>query len=126
MPNCIPYSASASARSSSPTQSAPIWQLARSSAVRGEDERDVEPLGVVETLLHAGSNGVLVVLRLDDGDRTVRRVEEEVVSAALLAKGDHLSPDDHLAVGEAELPAPLVRRPSVVLDHRRAEPIADV
>ena len=37
--------------------------------VGGEDEGDVEHLGVPEALLHPVSDAVVVVLRFDDGER---------------------------------------------------------
>ena len=54
-------------------------------AVAAEDERNVEGfgVGVAEGLLHARADGVVVVLRLDDGDGDVGLVVEDVVSALL-------------------------------------------
>ena len=46
-------------------------------AVGAVGERNVEDLGVFKRLLHAGADGVVVVLGLDDGDRDVRLVVEE-------------------------------------------------
>ena len=49
-------------------------------AVGGEHERDVQRVGVVERLLHAVADGVVVVLGLDQGDGYVGLVVEDVVS----------------------------------------------
>ena len=76
-------------------------------AVGGEDERDVERLGVLERLLHAVADGVVVVLGLDDGERDVRLVVEDVVGALGLAARDQLAADDDPALGEADLLADL-------------------
>ena len=54
-------------------------------AVRGEDEGDVERRGVVEALLHPVADAVVVVLGLDQRDRDVRLVVEDVVGALGLA-----------------------------------------
>ena len=72
-------------------------------AVGGEDERDVEDLGVVQRLLHAVTDGVVVVLRLDDGDRDVGLVVEDVVSELGLPPSHHLAPDVDLPFGEVDL-----------------------
>ncbi len=94
--------------------------------VRREHERHIETLRVIERLLHAGADGVLVVLRLDHSDRDVRLVEEQVVGASGFAASDEISPDDHLAVGEPELPAPLLSHPPSALQRRGDVPITDV
>ena len=62
-------------------------------AVRGEDERDVEDLGVLQRLLHAVADRVVVVLRLDDRDRDVGLVVEDVVRELRLPPGHHLAAD---------------------------------
>ena len=76
-------------------------------AVGGEDEGDVEGRGVLERLLHAVADGVVVVLGLDEGDGDVRLVVEDVVGALGLAAGDQLAADDDAALGEADLLANL-------------------
>ena len=73
-------------------------------AVRGEDEGDVERLGVVEGLLHAVADAVVVVLGLDQRERDVGLVVEDVVGALGLAAGDQLAADDDAALGEARPP----------------------
>ena len=64
-------------------------------------------VGVVERLLHAVADAVVVVLGLDDGDRDVRLVVEDVVGALGLAARDQLAADDDPALGEADLLADL-------------------
>ena len=76
-------------------------------AVGAEGERHVEDLGVVERLLHAGADGVVVVLGLDDGERDVRLVVEEVVGLLRFAALDRLAADDDPALGEVDLLANL-------------------
>ena len=53
-------------------------------AVGGVDERDVEGLGVVQRLLHPGTHRVGVGLGLDDREREVGLVEQDVVRPLLL------------------------------------------
>lgn len=95
-------------------------------AVRAEHKRNVEDLGIDEGLLHARSDRVAVVLRLEEGDRQVGRVEEQVVNALALASGDELAAHDDVAVSEPELPPPSVRRPPGLGDRRRDEAVTDV
>ncbi len=76
-------------------------------AVGAVGERNVEDLGVFERLLHAGADGVVVVLGLDDGDRDVRLVEEDVVGLLGLAALDRLAANDDAALGEVDLLANL-------------------
>jgi hypothetical protein len=54
-------------------------------AVRGEDEGNVERGGVIERLLHAVADDVRIVLGLDQRQRNVRLVIEDVVGALGLA-----------------------------------------
>lgn len=64
---------------------------------------DVECLGVVEPLLHAGPERMAAVLRLDQGQRNVWPVVEDVVCALGLALGVDLAPDDQAPSGEGGL-----------------------
>ena len=64
-------------------------------------------VGVVERLLHAVADAVVVVLGLDQRERDVRLVVEDVVGALRLAAGDQLAADDDAALGEADLLADL-------------------
>ena len=77
-------------------------------AVGGEYEGDVERFGVVERLLHAVADAVLVVLGLDDREGNVGLVVENVVGALGLATCDQLAADDDAALGETDLLADLV------------------
>ena len=63
-------------------------------AVGREHKRDIEGDGVVERLLHSGADAVVIVLRLDDGDRDIGLVIEDVIGALGFAAGDELSSDD--------------------------------
>ena len=73
-------------------------------AVGGEDERDVEGRGVLQGLLHAVADAVVVVLCLDQGDGDVRLVVENVVGTLGFAAGDELAADDDPALGESRPP----------------------
>ena len=54
-------------------------ELEEAVAVRAEGERKVEYFGVADRLLDAARNGLVVVLRLNDGDGEVWLGEEDVV-----------------------------------------------
>jgi hypothetical protein len=76
-------------------------------AVRGENEGDVERDGVIERLLHPIADAVGIVLGLDQGERDVRLVIENVVGALGLAARDQLAAHDDPAFGEANFLADL-------------------
>ena len=76
-------------------------------AVGGENKRNVERFGVVERLLHAVADGVVVVFGLDQGDGDVGLVIEDVIGALDLAAADQLAAHDDLPLGETELLADL-------------------
>ena len=99
-------------------------------AVGAVGKRHVEDLGVFERLLHAGADGVVVVLGLDDGERDVRLVEEDVVGLLGLAALDGLAADDDAALGEVDLLADLGHQVPLVAvwpdDRGRDELGADV
>jgi len=63
--------------------------------------------GILEALLHAGADAVVVVLRLDERERNVRLVIEDVVSPLGPAPGDQLASDNDAALGESNLFADL-------------------
>jgi hypothetical protein len=70
---------------------------------------------------------MIVVLRLDDGDRNVRLVVEDVVRALCLAAGDELAADDDAALGETDLLANLrMDVPGCLLDGRGDELGTDI
>jgi hypothetical protein len=95
--------------------------------VRAVGERDVQHLGVPKRLLHAVADGVVVVLGLDDRDREIGLVEEDVVRPLGRTPADQLATHDHPAVGEAHLLAYLRHHvPLRPLDGRRDELRADV
>lgn len=50
-------------------------------AVGAENKRNVEGFSIIQTLLHAGPQGMVVILGLNDGNRTVWFVVEDVVRA---------------------------------------------
>jgi hypothetical protein len=96
-------------------------------SVRREDERDVECGGVVEGLLHTGADGEGVVLGLDEGDRDVGLVVEDVVGSLGPAAGNELASDDDSPLGEADFLANLGQLiPACLSDGRGDELTADV
>ena len=72
-------------------------------AVGREHERDVKGHRIVEGLLHSGADAVVVVLRLDDGDRDIGLVIEDVVGALGFATRHKLPPDDDAPLGKVDL-----------------------
>ena len=86
-------------------------------AVRGKHKRDVERGGVIERLLHSVADAVGVVLGLDQRQRNVRLVIEDVVGAFRLAARNQLAAHDDPALGEADLLADLQRRFSISAIH---------
>src|SRR5690242_20622351 len=96
-------------------------------AVRREDERDLQDFRVLQSLLHAVAYRVVVVLRLDDGNRDVRLVVEDVVGELRLPPSRHLPANMDLATSEVHLaPDLLVVVPSRSLNGRGDELRADV
>ena len=76
-------------------------------AVRGEHEGNVERCGVIERLLHPVADAVGIVLGLDQRQRNVRLVIEDIVGPLGLAASDQLAAHDDPALGEADLLADL-------------------
>ena len=70
-------------------------------AVRREHKRDVERHRIVERLLHTIADAVVVVLGLDDGDRDIGLVIQDVISALRFTSGDELSADDNAPLVKA-------------------------
>lgn len=86
-------------------------------AVGGEDEGDVQRFGVVQCLLHAVADAVVVVLGLDQPQRDVRLVVENAVGPLGLAAGDQFAADDNAALGEIDLFADLRHGIPAGVDH---------
>src|ERR1019366_7639323 len=64
---------------------------------------NVEGHRIVEGLLHAVTNAVVVVLRLDDCDRDIGLVVKDVIGALGFATGDELPSDDDASLSESDL-----------------------
>ena len=64
--------------------------------------------GVVQRLLHAVADAVPVVLGLDDRERNVGLVVEDVVGPLAPPARHQLAPDDDAPLGEAHLLADLM------------------
>jgi hypothetical protein len=78
-------------------------------------------------LLHAGADGVVIVLGLDDRERGAGRVIEDVIGALGLAAGGHLAADDDAALGEGNFLADMEENIPAGSDERgRDELRADV
>ncbi|MNR25485.1 hypothetical protein D3C85_1426390 [compost metagenome] len=87
----------------------------------------VQRIGIAQRLLHAGTDRVLVVLGLDDGQGHVGLVVEDVVGAPGLATAMQLAAHDDAALGEADFLAHLfVMVPAGLEDGRGNELGADV
>ena len=71
-------------------------------AIAAEDERDIERLSVAEGLLDAGVDRVIVVLCLDDGDRDIGLVVENVVSPLPCPTGMEFPSDLNPPIREAD------------------------
>ena len=76
-------------------------------AVGRENKRDIEGDSIVEGLLHAVADAVVVVLGLDDGDRNIGLVIKDVVGALGLAARYQFAADDDAPLGESDLLADL-------------------
>ena len=76
-------------------------------AVGGEYEGNVQGVGVVEGLLHAVADGMVVVLGFDQCDGQVGLVVQHVVGPLALAPADQLAAHDDAALGEVNFLADL-------------------
>ena len=96
-------------------------------AVGGEGVGHIERTGIVDGLLHPRAGAVLVVLRLDHGQREVGLEEQQVVRPHLFAAHGHLAADADAACGEGVFAADLRRPvPARGVDRGRDELVADV
>ena len=96
-------------------------------AVGRKDEGDIQGLGVVQPLLHAVADGVSVVLGLDERDRNVWLVVENIVGALGLPARDQLAAHDDPALCKAHFLANLQQLvPPSLAQGRRDELGADV
>ncbi|MDT4838060.1 hypothetical protein FQZ97_718060 [compost metagenome] len=96
-------------------------------AIAGKHEGHVQRLGITESLLHAGADGVLVVLGFDNCDGQVGLVIKNEVSAAGLATAMQLAAHDDAALGKADFLAHLfLDVPTGLLNGRGDELGADI
>ena len=98
-------------------------------AVGAEGAGHIEDRGVVQRLLQTESDGVIVVLGLDDGDRNAEFLVKNVVGELLLllVPARDITAHHDGAGGQRHLAADLGHRvPSRLLDARRNIEIADV
>lgn len=92
-----------------------------------EDEGDIQCLGILQRLLHAATDGMVVVFCLNEGNRNVRFIVEDIVSEIGFAAGDEFAPDNDSPFGEADLFANLRQLiPSCFRNGGRDEFRADV
>jgi hypothetical protein len=75
--------------------------------VRRKHKRDIQCGRIVQRLLYAVADAVVVVLCLDDGNRNIRLVIKDVIGALRFATGDKLATHDNAAFGEGDLLANL-------------------
>ncbi len=71
-------------------------------AIRTVSEWYIENLGIIERLLHASANRVVIVLRLDDRDRLIGLVVEDIVCLLRHPSFDLLPTDNDLPLCEKE------------------------
>ncbi len=96
-------------------------------AVRGKHEGNIQRRGIVEALLDAVADAVIVVLGLDQRDRDVRLVVENEVGLLRLAARHQLAAHDDPALGEIDLLPNLQHFvPAGALDGRQDELRADI
>jgi len=76
-------------------------------AVGGKNERNIEGYGIIEGLLHAVADAVVVVLGFDDGDRDVWFVIKDIIGALGLPAGNEFSADDDAPFGKSDFLADL-------------------
>ena len=76
-------------------------------AVGGKNERNIEGYGIIEGLLHAVADAVVVVLGLDDGDRDVRLVIKDIIGALGLPAGDEFPADNDAPFSKSDFLADL-------------------
>jgi hypothetical protein len=76
-------------------------------AIGRKNKRNIEGYGVVEGLLHAVANAVVVVLGLNDGDRDIGLVIKDVIGALRLPACDQFSADDDTPFGKSDFLADL-------------------
>lgn len=101
--------------------------LIKAIAVAAEHGGYVQDGGVIQTLLYAGHDRVLVVLGLNDSDRDIRFVIKDVIRPLALATGGEIALHIDTAIGEADFLADLfLHIPTRLFQRRRDELGADV
>ena len=96
-------------------------------AVGRENKGNIEGCGVIEGLLHAVADAVVIILGLDDGDRDVGLVIKDVIGALGLPAGHQLSADNDPPFGKSDFLADLHHPvPARALDGGTDELGADV
>ena len=71
-------------------------------AIGAVGEGHVQHLGVVQGLLHAITDGVIVILGLNDSNGDVGFAVKDVVGSFGPAPADQLASDDHSPLGQAD------------------------
>jgi hypothetical protein len=96
-------------------------------AIGREYKGNIEGYGIIQGLLHAVADAVVVVLGLDDGNRNIGLVIEDVVGALGLPARDQFSADDNSPFGKSDFLADLNHPiPASALDGWADELGADV
>jgi hypothetical protein len=70
--------------------------------IAAEHAGDVEQLRILQRLLDARPHGVLIVLRLDDGDGDVWLIIKDIVGPLALATGGEFATDVDFASGKGD------------------------
>ena len=85
-------------------------------------EGNVERVGIIQGLLHAIADAVVIILGFNEGEGDIRLVIEDIVGALGLAASDQLAADDDASLGEADFLANLQHFiPAGLLDCRGDE-----
>jgi len=72
-------------------------------AIGTEDKRDVHHFRVSKCLLHAGTNTVGIVFRLDDSDRKILFIIKNIIGSSRLGPAHGVSIDKNPAIGNIHL-----------------------
>lgn len=69
-------------------------------AIAGIGEGYIQDFGVFESLLHSGTDGMVVVFSFDDGDWDIGFIEQKIIGFFRLASLDRFPSDNDTSFGE--------------------------
>ncbi len=79
------------------------WKTATNATIAAEYKGHLQHFGIAQPLLHAIAQRVFVVFRLNDRDRHVRLMEQDIVCSFILSSGVKLTSDYDTSLGERKL-----------------------